>query len=104
MNEERFEQADELLPILQKLVEEELPYRKWTKEIHLWWDDTFSITFFYTEDFTPFKEEGEVEEELYILRHDFSYSSEKPKELIYRFGKSTFEGYQKIKEKKIEVN
>ncbi len=101
MKNEILKRVDEAIEIIKPVVEERMPFRKWKMHINLFWDDTFSVLFEYTEDLSEV--EGNKTVEKYELSNQFWYSDTSPDIIEYSLIRFTGEDREILKKEEIEL-
>lgn len=101
MKNEILKRVDEAIEIIKPVVEERMPFRKWKMHINLFWDDTFSVLFEYTEDLSEV--EGNKTLEKYELSNQFWYSDTSPDMIEYSLIRFTSEDREILKKEEIEL-
>ena len=101
MKNEILKRVDEAIETIKPVVEERMPFRKWKMHINLFWDDTFSVLFEYTEDLSEV--EGNKTVEKYELSNQFWYSDTSPDIIEYSLIRFTGEDREILKKEEIEL-
>ena len=101
MKNEILKKVDEAIEIVKPIVEDRMPYRKWKMHINLFWDNTFSILFEYTEDLS--ETEGEKTVEKYELSNQFWYSDTTSEIVEYSLIRFTGEDQEVLKKEEINI-
>ena len=101
MKNEILKKVDEAIEIVKPIVEEKMPYRKWKMHINLFWDNTFSILFEYTEDLS--ETEGEKTVEKYELSNQFWYSDTTSEIVEYSLIRFTGEDQEVLKKEELNI-
>ena len=94
MKNEILKKVDEAIETMKPIVEDRMPFRKWKMHINLFWDNSFSVLFEYTEDLS--ESDGKKEIDKYELSNQFWYSDTNPDIIEYSLIRFT----DKDKEKK----
>ena len=101
MKNEILKRVDEAIETIKPIVEEKMPFRKWKMHINLFWDNTFSVLFEYTENLSEI--EGEKTIEKYELSNQFWYSDTNPDIIEYSLIRFTGEDREILKKEEISV-
>jgi len=101
MKNEILKRVDEAIEIIKPVVEERMPFRKWKMHINLFWDDTFSVLFEYTEDLSEV--EGNKTVDKYELSNQFWYSDTSPDMIEYSLIRFTSKDREILKKEEIEL-
>ena len=101
MKNEILKRVDEAIETIKPIVEEKMPFRKWKMHINLFWDNTFSVLFEYTENLSEM--EGEKTIEKYELSNQFWYSDTSPDIIEYSLIRFAGEDREILKKEEIAV-
>lgn len=101
MKNEILKRVDEAIETIKPIVEEKMPFRKWKMHINLFWDNTFSVLFEYTENLSEM--EGEKTIEKYELSNQFWYSDTSPEIIEYSLIRFAGEDREILKKEEIAV-
>ena len=101
MKNEILKKVDEAIEIIKPIVEDRMPYRKWKMHINLFWDNTFSVLFEYTEDLS--ETDGDKTIEKYELSNQFWYSDTTSELVEYSLIRFTGEDQEVLKKEEISI-
>ena len=101
MKNEILKKVDEAIETMKPIVEEKMPFRKWKMHINLFWDNSFSILFEYTEDLS--ETEGEKVTNKYELSNQFWYSDTSPDIIEYSLIRFTKDNEEVLKKEEINI-
>ena len=101
MKNEILKKVDEAIETIKPIVEDRMPFRKWKMHINLFWDNSFSVLFEYTEDLS--EADGNKTVEKYELSNQFWYSDTQPDIIEYSLIRFTGEDQEVLKKEEIPI-
>jgi len=101
MKNEILKRVDEAIETIKPVVEEKMPFRKWKMHINLFWDNTFTVLFEYTEDLS--ETEGDKIVEKYELSNQFWFADTTPDIVEYSLIRFTGDNREVLKKEEIPI-
>jgi len=101
MKNEILKKVDEAIETMKPIVEDRMPFRKWKMHINLFWDNSFSVLFEYTEDLS--ESDGKKEIDKYELSNQFWYSDTNPDIIEYSLIRFTDKDKEVLKKEDISI-
>ena len=101
MKNEILKRVDEAIETIKPVVEDRMPFRKWKMHINLFWDNTFTVLFEYTEDLSEV--EGDKIVEKYELSNQFWFADTTPEIVEYSLIRFTGNNKEVLKKEEIPI-
>ena len=101
MKNEILKRVDEAIETIKPVVEDRMPFRKWKMHINLFWDNTFTILFEYTEDLSEGEESKSTEK--YELSNQFWFSDTQADIVEYSLIRFTGDDREVLKKEEISI-
>jgi len=101
MKNEILKRVDEAIETIKPVVEDRMPFRKWKMHINLFWDNTFTVLFEYTEDLS--EAEGDKIIEKYELSNQFWFADTTPDIVEYSLIRFTGDNREVLKKEEIPI-
>lgn len=102
MKNEILKRVDEAIETIKPVVEDRMPFRKWKMHINLFWDNTFTVLFEYTEDLSEGEEAKNSDK--YELSNQFWFSDTQPDMVEYSLIRFTGDNREVLKKEEIPIN
>lgn len=96
------ERVDEAIETMKPIVENRMPYRKWSMNINLLLNNTFDVMFEYKEDLSDKTKDGKIKDK-YWLCNQFWYSEAKPDVVHYKLIRYMNEKEEEVKTEEIVI-
>ena len=93
--------VDEAIELMKPVIEQRMPFRKWNMQINLFWDNSFSVLFEYTENLS--EQNGNKTLSHCELCNQFCFSDTVPDKIQYSLIRFTGKNRDVLKNEEIPV-
>jgi len=93
--------VDEAIELMKPVIEQKMPFRKWNMHINLFWDNSFTVLFEYTENLS--EKNGNKTIDHYELCNQFCFSDTAPDKIQYSLIRFTGKNRDVLKNEEILV-